>query len=101
MEGLQDGYPVLVSAAISERRAQQTLQYIRDGGFLNREATDTLTLKMVLYNPAAVVFGYYSAVLEWLASGHILMTITLQVVRDASEYPFHHYTFDASRGLKP
>ena len=79
IEGLQDGYPVLVSAAISERRALQTLQYIQDGGYLNREATDTLTLKMVLYNPAAVVFGHYSTVLEWLASGHILMTVTLQV----------------------
>ena len=79
MKGLQDGYPVLVSAAISERRALQTLQYIRDGGFLNREATDTLTLKVVLYNPVAIVFGYYSAVLEWLASGHILMTVSLHV----------------------
>ena len=79
MEGLPDGYPVLVSAAISMRRALQTLQYIQYGGFLNREATDTLTLKMVLYNPAAVVFGYFSAVLEWMASGEILMTVAMQV----------------------
>ena len=79
VEGLEDGYPVLVSAAISERRALQTLQYIQYGGLLNREATDTLTLKMVLYNPAAIVFGYYSAVFEWLASGNILMTVSLQV----------------------
>ena len=79
VEGLEDGYPVLVSAAISERRALQTLQYIQYGGLLNREATDTLTLKMVLYNPAAIVFGYYSAAFEWLASGNILMTVSLQV----------------------
>ena len=79
MEGLQDGYPVLVSAAVSERRALQTLQYIQYGGFLNRAATDTLMLKMVLYDPAAIVFGYYSAVLEWLASGEISMTVAMQV----------------------
>ena len=81
MEGLPDGYPVLVSAAISLRRAVQTLQYIEYGGLMNREATDTLTLKMVLYNPAAIVFGYYSAVLKWLASGEISMTVTMQVKR--------------------
>ena len=79
MEGLQDGYPVLVSATVSERRALQTLQYIQYGGLLNRAATDTLMLKMVLYDPAAIVFGYYSAVLEWLASGEISMTISMQV----------------------
>ena len=79
MEGLQDGYPVLVSAAVSERRALQTLLYIQYGGLLNREATNTLTLKMVLYDPAAIVFGYYSAVLEWLASGEISMTVSMQV----------------------
>ena len=79
MEGLPDGYPVLVSAAVSERRALQTLQYIQYGGFLNREATDTLTLKMILYNPAAIVFGYYSAALRWLASGEVAMTVSMQV----------------------
>ena len=84
MEGLSDGYPVLVSSAISMRRALQTLQYIQYGGFLNGEATDTLTLKMVLYNPAAVVFGYFSAVLEWMASGEILMTVAMQVSRPHS-----------------
>ena len=79
MEGLPDGYPVLVSAAISMRRALQTLQYIQYGGFLNRAATDTLTLKMVMYNPAAIVFGYYSAALRWLASGEVAMTVSMQV----------------------
>ena len=80
MEGLQDGYPVLVSASVSLKRALQTLQYIQYGGFLNREATDSLKLQMVLYNPTAIVFGYYSAALEWLASGNILMTVSLQVI---------------------
>ena len=79
MEGLPDGYPVVVSSAISLRRALQTLQYIQYGGFLNREATDTLMLSMVMYNPVAVVFGYLSAVLEWLSSGEILMTVDMQV----------------------
>ena len=79
MEGLSDGYPVVVSSAISLRRALQTLQYIQYGGFLNSEATDTLTLRMVMYNPAAVVFGYFSAALEWLSSGEILMTVDMQV----------------------
>ena len=46
LQGLPDGYPLLVSAALNKQRAQETLEYIRDGGFLNRDATDALTLKV-------------------------------------------------------
>lgn len=47
MEGLADGYPVLVSSAIGQKRAMQTLQYMQHGGLLNRDATDSLTLQVL------------------------------------------------------
>ena len=46
MEGLQDGYPLVVSAGISEKRVRETLQFIEYGGLLNREASKMLTLKV-------------------------------------------------------
>jgi|LauGreSBDMM110SN_4_FD.fasta_scaffold12939_3 hypothetical protein len=46
MEGMKDGYPVVVSAGISEKRVLETLQLIQYGGLLNRDASDTLTLKV-------------------------------------------------------
>jgi hypothetical protein len=37
------------------------LHYIQDGGMLSAQLTRSMTLQMVTYNPAAVVFGYFSA----------------------------------------
>jgi hypothetical protein len=82
LEGLQDGYPVLVSSTISEKRALETLQYIQYGGLLNREATDSLSLQMVTYDPIAIAFGLYQATLKWLKSGEIVMTLNLKVVHN-------------------
>ena len=80
MEGLSDGYPVLVSSAISEKRAVQTLQYIEYGGLLNREATSSLLLQMVTYDPISIAFGLFQATLKWRDSGDIVMTLTLKVI---------------------
>ena len=47
--------------------------------------TQLMTIvQMVFYNPAAASFGYFSAVLDWMAAGDIEMTISLQVNRLAS-----------------
>ena len=46
MEGLKDGYPLVVSAGISEKRAHQTLKFIEYGGLLNKDATESLSLKV-------------------------------------------------------
>ena len=46
MEGLKDGYPLVVSAGISEKRARETLQVLKYGGLLNRDASESLTLKV-------------------------------------------------------
>ena len=46
MEGLQDGYPLVVSSGISEKRAHETLQFLEYGGLLNRDATESLALKV-------------------------------------------------------
>ena len=46
MEGLPDGYPLMVSAGISEKRARETLQVLQYGGLLNRDASETLILKV-------------------------------------------------------
>jgi hypothetical protein len=92
MEGLSDGYPVLVSSAISEKRALQTLQYIQHGGLLNSETTSSLLLQMVTYNPIAVAFGLFHATLKWLDSGSIIMTLTLKVLglSKAASVPHDH-----------
>ena len=46
MEGLKDGYPLVVSAGISEKRAHETLKFIEYGGLLSKDATESLTLKV-------------------------------------------------------
>ena len=46
MEGLKDGYPLVVSAGISEKRAHQTLKFVEYGGLMNKDATESLTLKV-------------------------------------------------------
>ena len=111
MEGLPDGYPVLVSSTISEKRALETLQYIQYGGLLNREATESLSLQMVTYDPIAIAFGLYQATLKWLKSGEIVMTLNLKVadrndsrtpilwfrpfrcLQSYFELPMHHLSF--------
>ena len=56
MEGLREGYPVLISSAIGQNRAVQTLQYMQYGGLLNREASESASLQ-VLPGQSQVSYG--------------------------------------------
>lgn len=85
MPGMADGYPLLFSGYLSEARASDLLTYARDGGYLNSQVTDYLNLRLVSYNPEAVVFGFFSATLQWLDSGEIEMTFNNQAL-PAVEY---------------
>lgn len=47
LHGLADfpaGYPVVVDNHVSQQRTAQLVQYMRDGGYLNPQLTDTLTM---------------------------------------------------------
>lgn len=42
--GIPAGYPVVVNNHVSQQRTAQLVQYMRDGGYLNPQLTDTLTM---------------------------------------------------------
>ncbi|GFH17039.1 PKD_channel domain-containing protein [Haematococcus lacustris] len=74
LPSLPDGYPVLVDTASSMQRSAELLAMLQDGGFLDKQLTQSLTAQMVSFNPAAAVFGYWTCVLDWRPDGSILAT---------------------------
>ena len=72
-----DGYPILVSEYISQRRATDTYSFLLDGNYLDPHFTSQLTIEMVTYGKDSRVFGYFSAVVDWLDKGDIKMTYSI------------------------
>ncbi|KAG1660944.1 hypothetical protein FOA52_005525, partial [Chlamydomonas sp. UWO 241] len=85
LKGFADGYPLLFDTHVSEKRIVDLLHYVQDGGMLSAQLTRSMTLQMVMYNPQAVVFGYFSATFSWIDSGVISMTHKLMAL-PAVEY---------------
>ena len=54
--GYSDGYPLLLSGNLNAGRAMQSLQYIKDGDYLNSELTSSLSLQ-VRINTRSEVHG--------------------------------------------
>ncbi|KAG2454830.1 hypothetical protein HYH02_000662 [Chlamydomonas schloesseri] len=76
-EGFSAGYPVLLDTRLSARRAEQALQFIRDGGYLSATLTRTLRASLITYNADAAVFGTWRLDLRWVDSGVIEGTTRL------------------------
>ena len=47
------------------------LQYLRDGDYLDRRYTDSLSIELLSYNAELHVLGYLNVGLEWGADGSI------------------------------
>jgi hypothetical protein len=72
-----DGYPVFVSEYLSQGRAGQTYEFLRDGNFLDHDFSSRLTMEMVTYNQGARIFGYFSGIANWMDNGDVKMTYTI------------------------
>ena len=75
VQGYQDGYPLLISSYLSRKRAVDTLDMMRDAGYFDPSASQSVSLELLTYNRNARSFGYLSGALDWLGGGKVELTL--------------------------
>ncbi|GIL59280.1 hypothetical protein Vafri_14181 [Volvox africanus] len=70
VQGLPDGFPVVLPSLLTEKRLKQMLTYLKDSNFLDRY-TRRLTAEMLMLSTELKVFGHVHFSFEWEYDGSI------------------------------
>eukprot|EP00798_Chlamydomonas_sp_ICE-L_P012337 gene12337-15513_t len=65
------GYPFLFDINLNQARVEHMLTYLKEGSYLTRTATKTLTAQVSSYNRDLQIYGYLKIVFSWSDSGLI------------------------------
>eukprot|EP00798_Chlamydomonas_sp_ICE-L_P006161 gene6161-2774_t len=72
-------YPLVFDTHLPNHRAQELLQFLRDGSFLNNRLTKELSAQILTFNPDTKIIGYWKATFKWASSsGFITVTNKFQ-----------------------
>ncbi|GIM14788.1 hypothetical protein Vretimale_17596, partial [Volvox reticuliferus] len=70
LPGLGDGgYPVLFDTSLTSSRMQRVFAALQQGGYLDAQLTESLTVQLVSYSPELRVFGYWRGEFRWGRAG--------------------------------
>jgi hypothetical protein len=65
------GGPLVLETSLSQDGAARVLRYLRDGSFLDDAQSASLDVRLLTYNPALDVLGYFRGRIQWEAAGHV------------------------------
>ena len=71
LQAYPPGFPVLVANAVSRSRAQQLLQSLVDGNYLDAGGSQDLRVQLLVYNAELKLLGFVQMLFAWTAHGEI------------------------------